>query len=139
MIPRATQFRLIPCRSKNVTGIAMNKIILSLFLALAGAAELAGPREFKSDYFPLEKNIAVDIFAPGAVRAGVAGMDPRVVHDDSVRWAPVVDDAGDVFAGKVEGIAWHGAARDQLSAVLDPDDPELPAELCILALDGPWL
>ena len=56
----------------------MNKKILSLFLALTGAAALAGPREFKSDYFPLEKNIAVDIFAPGAVRADIAISIPSL-------------------------------------------------------------
>ena len=49
----------------------MNKKILSLFLALAAGSAWGGTSVGKSDYFPLERNIAVGINAPGAVRAEI--------------------------------------------------------------------
>ena len=50
----------------------MNKKISSLFLALAAASAWAGPQARKPETVPLERNIAVDIYAPGAVRAEIA-------------------------------------------------------------------
>ena len=55
----------------------MNKTLAALTLALCSSA-FAGPQIGKSDYFPLERNIAVDIFAPGAVRADVAISIPSL-------------------------------------------------------------
>ncbi|HET7809262.1 MAG TPA: hypothetical protein VFL16_01665 [Steroidobacteraceae bacterium] len=54
----------------------MNRNPLLYLLALAGAASLAGPASagpvaYKSDYLPLEKNLAFELDAPGAVRANV--------------------------------------------------------------------
>lgn len=48
----------------------MNKLVGALILALPGVS-VAEPEVGKSDYFPLERNLAVDIHAPGAVRAEV--------------------------------------------------------------------
>lgn len=62
----------------------MNKKILSLFLALAAATAWGGPEVGKSDYFPLERNIAVDINAPGAIRAEIAISTP--LHKDVQRY-----------------------------------------------------
>src|SRR5688572_15556228 len=50
----------------------MNKKIPSLLLALAAATAWGGPEIGNSGPFPLEPNIAVDINAPGAIRAEVA-------------------------------------------------------------------
>jgi alpha-tubulin suppressor-like RCC1 family protein len=54
--------------------------------ALAGAACIAlpaaaGNREFKSETFPLERNLAVDVAAPGAVRAEVGISIPSLRED----------------------------------------------------------
>lgn len=54
----------------------MNTHPFFCMLALAGAALLAvpataGERDFKSDTFPLERNLAFELDAPGAVRADV--------------------------------------------------------------------
>jgi len=60
----------------------VNRNPFKYLLALAGAGLLAGtaaagPREFKSDYLPLERNLAFELNAPGAVTANVqiAGKD----------------------------------------------------------------
>jgi len=55
---------------------AVNRNPLICLFALAGAALLggtatAGPTAFKSDYFPMERNLAFELDAPGAVRANV--------------------------------------------------------------------
>jgi alpha-tubulin suppressor-like RCC1 family protein len=50
----------------------MNKKILGLFFALAAANAWSAPEFGKSETFPLQRNIAVDINAPGAVRAELA-------------------------------------------------------------------
>ena len=78
--------------------------------------------------------------SPDAVTDGpVEGSCLGVISlDGSVRWAPLLDAGGRLFVGKVEGIAWPTPARDQLSAVLDHDEPGTPSELCIIALEGPW-
>ena len=78
--------------------------------------------------------------SPDAVTDGpVEGSCLGVIADDGrVRWSPVMDADGRVFAGKIEGIAWPTPARDRLSAVLDHDEPDTPSELCVIALGGPW-
>jgi hypothetical protein len=55
--------------------IKMNKLLGAFILALPGVA-LAEPEVGKSDYFPLERNLAVDIRAPGAIRAEVGVSIP---------------------------------------------------------------
>ena len=92
----------------------MNKKILSLFLALAGAAALAGPREFKSDYFPLEKNIAVDIFAPGAVRADIAISIPSL--KEAQHFEIVGND------GRLKGGVYIPAGKENLISVVAFDE-----------------
>lgn len=47
----------------------------AFFITLPAAA---GEEDFKSDYFPLEKNLAVDIAAPGAVRAEIGISIPSL-------------------------------------------------------------
>ncbi len=48
----------------------MNKFLAALVIGLPGVA-LAESELGKSDYFPLERNLVVDVRAPGAVRAEV--------------------------------------------------------------------
>jgi alpha-tubulin suppressor-like RCC1 family protein len=61
----------------------MNTKIWSIVAALAGAACIslpaaAGSLDFKSETFPLERNLAVDIAAPGAVRADIGISIPSL-------------------------------------------------------------
>jgi alpha-tubulin suppressor-like RCC1 family protein len=60
----------------------MNKKILSLLLLCTAAAADADDRIGKSDDFPLERNIAVDIRAPGAVRAEISISIPSLKEVD---------------------------------------------------------
>ncbi len=78
--------------------------------------------------------------SPDAVRDGpVAGSALGVLTaSGDVRWAPLRDSRGDLFPGKVEGLAWADATRRRISAVVDHDDPEIPSVLCTIALEGPW-
>ena len=79
--------------------------------------------------------------SPDAVRDGpVAGSSLGVlVPGREPRWAPLIDGRGELFPGKVEGLAWADAARSRLCAVVDQDDPQVPSELCTIVLEGPWL
>lgn len=74
--------------------------------------------------------------SPDAIRDGpVAGTAVGVFDDDdgSARFALL--EGRD--AAKAEGIVITAPGRGFL--VLDPDDPDAPAELCELELTGPWL
>ena len=55
----------------------MNKLQVALIFGLPGVA-LAEPGVGTSDYFPLERNLAVDVHAPGAVRAEVGISIPSL-------------------------------------------------------------
>ena len=50
----------------------MYKKFTGLCLALAAASAWSGPEVGRSETFPLERNIAVDIYAPGAIRAEIS-------------------------------------------------------------------
>jgi hypothetical protein len=77
-----------------------------------------------------------DARTDGPVAGSCLGI---IASDGQARWSPLTDAAGAIFDGKVEGIAWSARDRDRITAVLDHDDPDIPAELCIIALSGPWL
>jgi alpha-tubulin suppressor-like RCC1 family protein len=71
-------------------------------LALAGAAACAGPAvaggtDFKSDYLPLEKNLAFELDAPGAVSAqvSIAGED----LGEGLRFELGLDDHDNISGG----------------------------------------
>src|SRR5688572_3729098 len=80
----------------------MNTNPITCLLALAGAALLAGPAtsgevDFKSETFPLEKNLAFELDAPGAVRADVqvSGRDLR----EELRFELGTDEHGLITGG----------------------------------------
>jgi hypothetical protein len=77
-----------------------------------------------------------DAITDGAVTGSCLGV---ITETDSVRWAPITGMDNTPFTGKVEGIAWCGDARHRLWAVVDADDPGLPADICVIELAGPWL
>ena len=81
----------------------MNRHPFKYLLALAGAgllagAAAAGPIDFKSDYLPLERNLAFELNAPGAVRANVqiAGKD----LGEGLKFDLATDEHG-IFSGGV--------------------------------------
>ena len=79
--------------------------------------------------------------SPDATRDGaVAGAAVGVIDADGrTRWAPLHTADGLPFPGKPEGLALRVDGPDlSLDVVLDVDDPERPAELCAVALGGPW-
>lgn len=75
--------------------------------------------------------------SPDAVRdgpvAGVAigrlGAEPRFA---------LLEDRLGPFTGKAEGLAFDPADSGRAYVVVDRDDPSVAAELCTIALTGPW-
>ena len=73
-----------------------------------------------------------DAVDDGAVTGSALGViDPH----GRVRWAPLKDERGALFAGKVEGVVTAGAGKG-FYVVLDADDPTLPSELCLVEATG---
>ena len=77
--------------------------------------------------------------SPDAVRDGrVAGSAIGVIAEDgTARCALLVGEDGQLFPGKIEGLA-AGQSAGLLYAVADEDDPGRASELCIIALEGEW-
>ncbi len=73
-----------------------------ILAAMASAAfiampAVAGHEDFKSDYFPLEKNLAVDIDAPGAVAAHIGISIPGL--REGLKYELGVDEHGLITGG----------------------------------------
>jgi hypothetical protein len=80
--------------------------------------------------------LAVAEDTPNAVDDGpIAGAAVGVLAGGRARFAPLEDPDGLPTKRKVEGIAVDPATRTTY-LVTDPDDPERPAELCLVELDG---
>jgi hypothetical protein len=81
--------------------------------------------------------------SPDATRDGpVAGCAVGVISEGpegiAARWALLEGEAGQPFAGKVEGVEFRPDDSTRLYLVVDRDEPEVASELCEAALDGPW-
>jgi hypothetical protein len=81
--------------------------------------------------------------SPDAVRDGpVAGCAVGIVTADlgemDARWTILRDMAGNVFAGKVEGIALDPLIMGRAYLIVDRDTPTTPSELLEVVLEGPW-
>ncbi len=74
--------------------IILTALASAFFIALPAAAD---NRDFKSDYFPLEKNLAVEIAAPGAVRAEIGISIPSLREE--LRYELNVDQEGQLSGG----------------------------------------
>ena len=79
-----------------------------------------------------------DAASDGAVVGSVLGMIPND-RKKPARWAPIMDERGKLFTGKVEGVALDARDPMRVLAVIDVDDFTRPSELCELELTGPWL
>lgn len=76
--------------------------------------------------------------SPDAVRDGpVTGSVLGVLDAGGARWAPLCAADGRPLAIKAEGVALDPGGR-VARVVIDPDDPDQPAELLTVALSGPW-
>jgi hypothetical protein len=53
-------------------------------------------------------------------------------------WAPLLGANGSLYPGKVEGVSIDPDEGVRLWAVVDADDPIVPAKLCQIELTGPW-
>jgi hypothetical protein len=77
--------------------------------------------------------------SPDAVEDGqVLGSRVGVIDGAGARWVELRAEPGVAGALKAEGIALDPERPDRAWVVLDPDDPDRAAELCEVALGGPW-
>jgi hypothetical protein len=81
--------------------------------------------------------------SPDAVEDGeIIGSRIGVIDGAVARWIELCDERGRASGGaaavKAEGIALDPARPGRAWVVLDPDDPDRPAELCDVELRGPW-
>ncbi len=79
-----------------------------------------------------------DAASDGAVVGSALGVIPND-RKRPARWAPIMDERGRPFKGKVEGVALDARDPMRVLAVIDIDDFTRPSELCELELTGPWL
>lgn len=78
--------------------------------------------------------------SPDVIEDGeVLGARIGVLEDQDARWTALLEPDGAPSVAKIEGIVSKSDGdHRRLYAVIDPDDPERPALLCEVALDGPW-
>jgi hypothetical protein len=77
--------------------------------------------------------------SPNAIDDGiVAGTRVGILDDGGARVTALLDEDGAPAAVKAEGVALVPGRDDRLWVVLDPDDVDRAAELCEVALAGPW-
>jgi hypothetical protein len=77
--------------------------------------------------------------SPDVIEDGeVLGARIGVIEGGEARWTALLEQDGTPSTRKVEGIALAGEGHEKLFAVVDADDPEQPALLCEVVLDGPW-
>ncbi|MDI1482331.1 hypothetical protein [Polyangium sp. y55x31] len=80
--------------------------------------------------------LAVAEGTPNAIDDGpVVGAAVGILAGDQARYAMLEEPSGEGSCRKVEGITFD-PERKTIWAVTDPDDPERPAELCVIALEG---
>jgi hypothetical protein len=78
--------------------------------------------------------------SPDAVRDGrvVGSAIGMIGSAEETRWAPLTLPSGEIFAGKVEGLAPIPETRNQLHVVADADNPSEPSVLFTVELRGEW-
>lgn len=77
--------------------------------------------------------------SPDAIDDGaVLGSMVGVMRGGEARMAPLIDDTRMSRALKAEGLVIDAEAS-RAFVVLDQDDPDVPSDLCEVALEGPWI
>ncbi|HYW49377.1 MAG TPA: hypothetical protein VE861_02160 [Gemmatimonadaceae bacterium] len=79
-----------------------------------------------------------DAASDGDVGGSALGVIPNDRRQPA-RWTQILDEKGEPFAGKVEGLVLDPRQPSRALVVVDVDDWSRPSELCELALGGPWL
>ena len=100
-----------------------------------------------TDAIPLQRGMVMYSAAaeasPDASEDGeVGGSALGVLPNDrrlGGRWAPILDERGAPFTGKVEGLVLDRRDPGRALVVIDVDDHTRPSELCEVELRGPWL
>lgn len=82
--------------------------------------------------------LAVAEDTPNAYDDGpVVGAAVGVMGADTARWTRLLEADGSPSTRKIEGVVLEPGGRAGY-VITDPDDPNQPAELCRLELEGPW-
>lgn len=78
-----------------------------------------------------------DAETDGEVGGSALGVIP---HDRraGARYTSIVDERGEPFVGKVEGLVRDPSDPTRAIVVVDVDDHTRPSELCEIVLSGPW-
>ena len=76
-----------------------------------------------------------DTYRDGPVTGVVVGVIDPANEGELPRWTRLLDADGKPYLGKAEGIVLHPKNPSRAFVVVDRDDPELPAELCLVELE----
>jgi hypothetical protein len=68
----------------------------------------------------------------------VLGARVGIANERGVRFTDLLREDGSPAIEKAEGVLPWPERSDRAWVVIDPDDPDRPAELCEVALEGPW-
>ncbi len=71
----------------------------------------------------------------GEIVGSVLGI---IDADGDARWAELLDESGEPFTGKVEGLSRKPSERDHVYFVIDSDDTDTASRIYEADLDGPW-
>lgn len=91
-----------------------------------------------SDAEKVGDNILFSASAEAGTTGENAGSALGVIAGDSVRWCNVVDEDGQEFTGKIEGLSVDPSDNHRVWFVIDADDPDNPSEIFEAELDGEW-
>lgn len=76
--------------------------------------------------------------ASGGGDGRIAGSVLGVIDADGARWATLLDEEGNPFGGKIEGLSVDPADPRLVFFVVDDDDAEQPSDIFEAELSGPW-
>lgn len=68
----------------------------------------------------------------------VAGSVLGIIDEEGARWTPVIDQNGEAFEGKMEGLSLDRTNDKQVFFVIDSDDEEKPSKVFEAELGGNW-
>jgi hypothetical protein len=102
--------------------------------------ELNGVRLTFSDAEALEEGITLfsasaEDEETGEIVGSVLGI---IDADGEARWAELLDEDGEPFEGKVEGLSRKPGVRDHVYFVIDSDAADQASRIYEADLDGPW-
>jgi hypothetical protein len=102
--------------------------------------DLHGVRLTFSDAEALEEGITLfsasaENEETGKIVGSVLGI---IDADGEARWAELLDEGGEPFGGKVEGLSRKPGETDHVYFVIDSDDADRASRVYEADLDGPW-